>query len=70
MINNDRDELVKHLTKEYTAGMFAIFDTWSLNKNTLGCKITRKPSKMEMLLAAKSVKLDIPKTLITTKNPN
>jgi ATP-GRASP peptide maturase of grasp-with-spasm system len=65
--NIEIEGILKHINKEFFAGLFAIFDTWSTEKKVLGARITNQPSKMKMLLAAKQLKIDIPNTLITTK---
>lgn len=60
----DANVLIDHNKSEFSAGMHAIFDSWMVNKKSLGGKITKQPSKMEMLIAAKEIGIEIPNTLI------
>lgn len=57
--------IVKHLNQEYFSAMYSFFDSWQTKKTYLGGKITKQPSKMDMLIAAKENGIDIPDTLIT-----
>lgn len=63
----DISTIINHNEREFSSGMFAIFNSWLLNKQTLGSRIINQPSKMEMLIAAKKVGIEIPNTLITSE---
>ena len=63
---NNTEDFMEHLIKEYSSGLFSMFDAWSIKTKTLGSNITRQPSKMQMLILAKNLKIDIPNSLITT----
>lgn len=61
-----KTEAEKHLTNEALKSKNSFFSLIKSKKN-LGGALTSAPSKMEMLISAKEVYLDIPDTLITNK---
>lgn len=61
------NDIYNYLTKEYSFSVFSLIEFLKEGKKVLGGKITKQPSKYEMLLAARNIGIDIPNTLITTK---
>ncbi len=65
--NSNLGSIANHITSEFFSGLYAIFNSWQVKNICLGGKITKQPSKMEMLIAAKELKIDIPDTLLTNE---
>lgn len=61
-----KNETLLHLKSEYSRGKRTFFSCLSQKKN-LGSRIVSQPSKIDMLLNAKEVGIDIPDTIITNK---
>jgi len=64
---NLSQNLHTHLKKEFSAWSYSLFEFMLLNKKVIGRRITRQPSKIEMLTKAREAGLDIPNTIITNK---
>lgn len=62
---NQMGDMINHVSNEYRFGLYALFSCWRENKRVLGGKIAKQPTKMEMLIYAKELDINIPNTLIT-----
>lgn len=56
-----------YLKREFFLGNYAMFDSWKDTPIYLGARMSNQPSKMEMLICAKSLNIDIPDTLVTNR---
>ncbi len=63
----DSNVLIEHNKNEFYYGIHAMFSNWLVEKKVLGKRITKHPTKMEMLIGAKKMAIDIPNTLITNQ---